>query len=133
MDRAALRLVEILDDESMIEVGGEQVPRYDLQTKVMCFDKGQAWLSKRKNLMPKDDDEGALVQDMRAWLETNPEEVRKLFSKAGIVVAPEKKPGRPTKEQSEVRRRYDAAKGRAREAEAAEDDSGWQKMMGGEA
>lgn len=133
MDRQALRLIEVLEDERK---GDDGEPLVDPQTKMALFKMGQEWLMKRHKLRPDrdDDSEGDGVKDMRQWM-SGPEGAKALeqtILDMGFVKVPPKKNGRPTKAEAAVRERYKEYKDSAMAAVDKDDDSGWQKSLGGE-
>lgn len=133
MDRAALTWIEMLDSKETDEDGDLKVP-IDLRMKL--FEKGQEWLVKRQKLRPKtmDDAEGEGIRDMREWI--NSPDVRAtldtMMTESGYVKVPPKRPGRPTKAEEPMRARYKEFKQGQKDERDKDDDSGWQKLLGGE-
>lgn len=130
MDRAALRFIEMLDDESKDDDGN---PLIDTAMKFKLFDKGQDWLTKRQRLKPTGSEtEGSGITDMRAWMTDDKAKkaLEDTIFEMGFVKAPAKHVGRPRVEERPVRERFKAHQD-AKKAEAgANDDSGWEGLLG---
>lgn len=128
MDRAALRFIEMLDDDRL---GADGLPLVDVAMKFRLFERGSSWLAQRHKLKPQgEDSEGSGIRSMREWM-ADPESVAALdqvmFERLGYVKVPEKTKGRPPKAHAAVRERY------KEHAQAAKADtlagSGWSKML----
>lgn len=132
MDRAALFFISILENEEKDQEGND---RYDIQLKMRLFDKGQAWLEKRRKMKPKATGEGEGVEDMITWM-NNPatrDMLKKAMFAEGFVLIPEPKPGRPTSQEAIVRQRYQAhKKGGQPAVDPEKDDRGWKAALEGE-
>lgn len=127
MDRQAVRLINMLDDETEEAPG---VPRYDVQLKMRLFAMGQDWLTRRQKLRPSaGKSEGAGITDMRAWMngDEGRQAIRAMLDDEGFVRVPEPKSGRPTTAESRVRERYKANKAAGKKSQAP--DRGWQEML----
>lgn len=104
MDQAASRFVAMLGEDATDAAGNP----IDLPTQMKVFDMAQKWLKERKRLRPDDGGESAAVTEMREWI-NNPasrEAFRGLMHEVGVVVIPDKVPGRPSKSQQPIRDRY---------------------------
>lgn len=131
MDLQAIRFINMLEDDSKDEDGHAVV---DISLKMKVFEMGQNWLVRRQKLKPKDDGEGSGVTELRELM-NNPAILefmdRRMFE-LGYVKAPVPKTGRPRKEELPVRERHKAWTEATKARDGANDDSGFQKMLGGD-
>lgn len=129
MDRTALRLIDMLDDDS---TDSEGTPTVSIEMKLKLFDKGQEWLNRRKKLRPPEDEtEGAGIRDMREWISDPAKrgDLRSVLFEAGVVLAPDHKSGRPTKAEAVVRARFKDHKQAEKLGGEPPPDLGWQDML----
>lgn len=129
MDRAAHRFIEMLDSDEKDDEGEDKI---SIEMRFKLFEKGQDWLVRRQKLRPqKVETEGQGVRDMREWI-SNPDAMAQLdeaiFAR-GFVKVPEKKTGRPRKEDMPIRERFKTFKDGATAEQSAKDDSGWQGLL----
>ena len=129
MDRTALKFIDLLNDDSVDDEGR---PNVDIAMKFKLFDKAEAWLTKRQKLKPSDHSvEGAGITDMRSWM-SDPVAKKALEAtifEMGFVKVPDKKPGRPRKEDLPARERYNKFTTAKKAEEGAQDDSAWTALL----
>jgi hypothetical protein len=128
MDRAALKWIEMLDNDELGEDGELKIP---IELRFKLFEKGQDWLVRRKKLKPVDDSEGEGITDMRAWI-NNPamqEMLDQMMFDRGYVKLPPRKKGRPTAAESLVRDRFKTFNDESKAAKGHNDDSGFKKLL----
>lgn len=126
MDRAALIMIKVLEDEST-----------DLKIRLNVFEKADQWLTKRQKLKPKADDAagvGLLRDMMKSPAETAEEleenvEFRAQLMKMGWLPPPPKKNGRPNAQEQAYRTAYDERKVVLQGTAAKGDDSQLAKML----
>lgn len=123
LDRAALKLIAILDDTSVDE---QNRPWYSFQEKMAAFKQGENWLVKRQKLRPGDDSQEAPgVENLRALIAEEAE-------KAGFLRAPVAKgKGRPTLLEKEAKNRVREASLAKLMKDVASDDSKLQNLLKG--
>lgn len=127
MDRQALRFIEMMDNTGTNDDGFDVV---SIDLKLKLFDKGQAWLEKRKKLRPEVEEvEGRGIKEMREWISdpNRKDELRQFLFDAGAVLVPDRKNGRPTKAAAEVRSRFKEHKDSGKTIQ--EPGSGWTDLL----
>lgn len=127
LDRAALNLIAILDDNSVDE---QNRPWYTFQEKMAAFKQGENWLIKRQKLRPGDESQEAPgVDQLRALIAEEAE-------KAGFLRAPMAKgkgrTGRPSNLEREARKRVKDAAMAHMIKEVASDDSKLKNLLRGQ-
>lgn len=139
MDKAALSMIKVLEDDSKDEYGS---PTVSLDLKMKVFDKGQDWLIKRKKLQPEqlmDDGEGiAMLRQMTAdpgamvaQFVENPAFIAAL-DKAGFVRQPQvarPKGGRLTKADEAANARFKQVRAAHQQVVDDQDDSSLKRML----
>lgn len=130
MDRAAIKLLEILDDPK--DEAGKS--KYDIGTQMRAFTQAQDWLTKRERARPKDievaDDEGIamlrqLIADPAEMVDhilADPTCVAELKARDWLPPLA-KKTGRPDQAAALARTRYKARQGDTEPEDDAEDSS----------
>lgn len=135
MDRAALSMITILDDDKKDDNGR---PIWSLKEKMQVFDRGQQWLEKRKKVKPEETDQAeaqVLVERLKEYMggpeflveryHDDPAFIAALQAK-GWLAPVKRRPGRQKKADAEAQAVYDAEVQRRR---ADDDDSTLQRML----
>lgn len=132
MNREATRWIEVLDGDHRDERGN---PVFDWKVRKEMFQMAQDWLLRSRKLWPAQENEreGQGITDMREWMNSpeNMATLETMFKARGWLPPPPRKNGRPTREEAEHRRKFEAQKKAIKEAKGAEDDRALQALLKG--
>jgi hypothetical protein len=112
MDEAVLEFARIMSDHATIKVGtgdtAREVLKYSFAEKMKAAEFVKDWIARRRKMVTTSggDDEAVNITELRAAIR---EETLKTIQQQRLVRMPEKKNGRPTREEAAHRREVQEA------------------------